>query len=158
MAEPVVGLLVGALEGELRMVEAGLGQFAGQLLADPDPRGDEVGVEPALRGVAGKLDDVAPRRRLAAREMDMQRAERGGLAEHALPGLRIEFPAGALERQRIGAIGTAERTAMGELDQEPDRRRRRRRGMSVHVSRTLLALRSASMATTSFSITAFGAL
>ena len=154
MAEPVVGLLVRALEGELRMVEAGLGQFAGQLLADPDPRGDEVGVEPALRSVAGEFDDVAPRRRLAAGEMDMQRPERGGLAEHPLPGFRIEFRAGALERQRIGAIGTAERTAMGELDQKPDRRRRRGRGVSGHVSRTLLALRSASMATTSFSITA----
>ena len=83
------------------MVEAGLGQFAGQLLADPDPRGDEVGVEPALRSVAGEFDDVAPRRRLAAGEMDMQRPERGGLAEHPLPGFRIEFRAGALERQRI---------------------------------------------------------
>ena len=101
MAEPVVGLLVRALEGELRMVEAGLGQFAGQLLADPDPRSDEVGVEPALRSVAGELDDVAPRRRLAAGEMHMQRPERGGLAEHPLPGFRVEFGAGALERQRI---------------------------------------------------------
>ena len=48
MAEAVVGLLVGALEGELRMVEAGIGEFAGQLLADPDARGDEVGVEPGF--------------------------------------------------------------------------------------------------------------
>ena len=158
MAETVVGLLVGALEGELRMVEAGIGQFAGQLLADPDAGGDEVGVEPALRGVAGEIDNVAPRRRLAAGEMHMQRAERGGLAEHPLPGFAVELGARALERQRIGAIGTAERAAMGELDQKPDRRGGRRRGVSGHVSSTLLALRSASMATTSFSITAGGAV
>ena len=87
----------------------------------------------------------------------MQRAERGGFAEHALPGLAIELIAWALERHRIGAIKTAERAAMRELDQKPDRRGGRRRGMSGHVSSTLLALRSASMATTSFSITAGGA-
>ena len=36
MAEAVVGLLVSALEGQLRMVEAGVDQFAGQLLAHPN--------------------------------------------------------------------------------------------------------------------------
>ena len=87
----------------------------------------------------------------------MQRAERGGLAEHALPGFAVELGARALERDRIGAIETAERAAMGQLDQKPDRRRGRRRGVGGHVSSTLLALRSASMATTSFSITAGGA-
>ena len=140
------------------MVESGLDQVAHQLLADPDPRRDEVGVEPASRRVAREFGDVASRRRLAAGKMHMQRPERGGLAEHPLPGLAVEFGARALQRQRIGAIGTAERTAMGELDQEPDRRRGRGWGMGVHVSSTLFALRSASMATTSFSITAGGAL
>ena len=37
MAEAVVGLLVSALEGELRMVEAGVDEFAGQLLVHPYP-------------------------------------------------------------------------------------------------------------------------
>ena len=36
MAKAVVGLLVGALEGKLRMIEAGVHQFAGQLLAHPN--------------------------------------------------------------------------------------------------------------------------
>src|SRR5208282_5942784 len=135
-----------------------LDQFAHQFLAYPDPRRDKVGVEPASRGVARKFGDVAPRRRLAAGKMHMQRPERGGLAEHPLPGLAVELGARALQRQRIGAIGTAERAAVGELDKEPDRRRRRGRAMSGHVSSTLLALRSASMATTSFSITAAGAV
>ena len=48
MAKAIVGLLVGALEGKLRMIEAGVSQFAGQLLADPNARSDEVGVESAL--------------------------------------------------------------------------------------------------------------
>ena len=108
--------------------------------------------------MAREFGDVAPRRRLAAGKMHMQRAERGGLAEHPLPGLAVELGARALQRQRIGAIGTAERAAMSELDEEPDRRRGRGRGMGVHVSSTLLAFRSASIATTSFSITAGGAV
>ena len=118
------------------MVEAGLDEFGPQLLADPDPRGDEVGVEPALRGVAGEFDDVAPRGRLAAGKMDVQRAERGRLAEHPLPGLAVEFGAGALERERVRAIGTAERAAMGQLDQQPDRRRGRG-GACAFMSRAL---------------------
>ena len=61
VAETVVGLLVRALEGELCVVEAGVDEFAGQLLAHPDPRGDEVGVEPALRGVAREVGNIAPR-------------------------------------------------------------------------------------------------
>ena len=36
MAKAVVGLLVGALEGKLRMVEAGVDQFAGPRLVHPD--------------------------------------------------------------------------------------------------------------------------
>ena len=137
MAKAVIGLLVGALEGKLRMVEAGVGEFAGQLLVDPDAGSDEVGVKPALRGVTREVDDVPPRRRLAARKMHVQRAERGGLAEHALPGLAVKLVARALEGNGVGAIETAERTAMGELDQEPDRRSGRRRRDVTVMSRAL---------------------
>ena len=157
MTEPVVGFLVGALEGQLRMIEPGFDEFVHQFLADPDAGGDEVGVEPTLRGVTGELDDIASRRRLAAGEMHMQGAERGGLAEHALPRFGVDLGAGPFQRQRIGAIGAAERTAVSEFDQDADRRGGRRRDMGGHVSSTLLALRSPSMATTSFSITAGGA-
>jgi hypothetical protein len=72
------------------------------------------------------LDEVAPRRRLAARQMDLQHAEACGLGEHARPGSGIELIRARIERQRIGAVGTAERAAMGELRQEPERGRQRR--------------------------------
>ena len=62
-------------------------------------------------------DEVAPRARLAAGEMHLQDAERRGLAEHPRPGLRIEFVASRIERERIGAIRTAERTTMRQLGQ-----------------------------------------
>ena len=84
---------------------------------DPDARGDEVRVEPAQRRVPRQFDDVAPRRRLAAREVDVQRAERGGFAEDALPRLGVEFgrravpaPAGSSSAgSRAGSDGSARR-------------------------------------------------
>ena len=105
-----------------------------------------------------QLDDVAPRRRLAAGEVHVQRAERRGFAEDALPGLGVELGRGPFERHRVRAMRAAQRAAMGELDQNADRRPGRRWNICGHVSRTLLAFRSPSMAATSFSITASGAL
>ena len=48
VAEPVVGLLVRALERQLRVIEAGVDELGPELLAHPDARGDEVGVEAGL--------------------------------------------------------------------------------------------------------------
>src|SRR5208282_3412323 len=56
MAEPVVGLLVRSLERKLRVIEAGLDQVAHELLAHPDARGDEVGVETGRRSVPSQAD------------------------------------------------------------------------------------------------------
>ena len=52
----------------------------------------------------------------------MQRAERGRLGEDARPGCRVELGVGALQRQRVRAIGAAERAAVGQLDEQADRR------------------------------------
>ena len=49
----------------------------------------------------------------------MQGAQRGGLAEHLLPGFAIQLIARALERHRIGAIEAAERAAMGLCFENP---------------------------------------
>src|SRR5260370_21674198 len=138
------------------MVEPGLDQFVHQLLAHPDSRRYQVRIEPGLRSVTGDLGDVAPRRGLAAGKMDMERAQRGGLAEHAFPRLSVDLRARALERQRIGAIRAAERTAMGELDEHADRRRGRwrRPGMGGQRSTPPLALSVPSLATASLSVTA----
>ena len=136
------------------MVEAGVDGFAGHLPFTPIPEVMRLR-EPAARCVQRQC---AARGRLAAGKMHMQRAECSRLAEHLLPGLAIKLIAGAPKRHRIGAIETAERATMRKLDQKPDRRGGRRRGVSGHVSSTLLVLRSTGMATTSFSITAGGAV
>ena len=84
--------------------------------------GDEIAVEADGIGVAHQRRQVAPHQRLAAREMHLQHAQRGRLAEDALPGCGVELGAGALQLQRVGAIRAAQRTAMRELRKERQRR------------------------------------
>ena len=50
MRDPVVCLLVRALEGKLGMIEARLDELAPKLLADANPGGDEVRIELTFGG------------------------------------------------------------------------------------------------------------
>ena len=47
----------------------------------------------------------------------------GGLAEHALPGRRVELRRRALEGEGIGAVRALQGAAMGELGEQAERRR-----------------------------------
>ncbi len=70
-------------------------------------------------GGCSDLDDVTPGRRLSARKMDLEHAEICGLGKHPRPGRSIDLVRARLESDRVRAIGTAERTAMGKLGEEP---------------------------------------
>ncbi len=158
MAEAVVGLLVRALEGKLRMVEAGFRPIRRSSFSlTPMPEVMRFVYSPLCE--AWRVRSTMSRRAVGSPPVRCTCSAPSAAASlnTRLPGLAVKLIAGALERHRIGAIETAERTTMGEFDQKPDRRSGRGRNMSGHVSRTLLVLRSASMATTSFSITAGGA-
>ena len=65
------------------------------------------------------LDNVTPRRRLSARKMDLEHAEICGLHKYPSPGRSVDLVGTGLESDRVRAIGTTERTAMGELGEEP---------------------------------------
>ena len=67
------------------------------------------------------VDQIAPRARLAAGQMHVQHAERRGLGEHPRPGRGVEFVVARFQRQRIGAIGAAERTAVRQLGEQAER-------------------------------------
>ena len=79
------------LDRNLHVVEAGVGERIERLLGEADGGRDEIGVEAGRARRRGDLDEVAPRRRLAAGEMHLQHAERRRLAEHPRPGGGIEF-------------------------------------------------------------------
>src|SRR5215475_13325612 len=53
--------------------------------------------------------------------MHLQHAEARGLAKHPCPGGGVEFALALVHFERIRAIGTAERTAMGELGEQAER-------------------------------------
>ena len=79
------------------MVEAGIGERAERLRGDADAGGDEIGVEAGVARRRDDVDEIAPRRRLAAGQMHLQHAEPGGLAEHPRPGRGIELVGAAVE-------------------------------------------------------------
>ena len=102
--------------------DRGRHRTAGQrLVGDADGRGDQIGVEPGVVRGRGEFDEVAPRTRLAAREMHLQHAERRRFVEDARPGRGIEFVRARIERDRIGAIRAAERATVRQLGQEAER-------------------------------------
>ena len=65
-------------------------------------------------------DEIGPRPRLAAGEMHLQNAECRGLGEHARPGLCVKLASSRVERDRIGAVRTAQRTAVRKLGKETE--------------------------------------
>ena len=62
-------------------------------------------------------DEIAARAGFAAGEMHLQNAKTGSFAEHPRPSRRIELVCPGIERQRVGAIRTAERANVGEFGQ-----------------------------------------
>ena len=113
----VGGCFLAVLDRNLHVVEPGVGERAQGLRRQADRRGDEIAVEPGVARGRNDLGQIAPRRRLAAGQMHLQHAEARRFAEHPRPGRGVEFVGARVERERIGAIGTAERTTMRQLGQ-----------------------------------------
>ena len=72
-------------------------------------------------GAGRDVDEVAARARLAARQMHLQDTKPRRLAEDAHPGGGVELILSRIEHERVGAIGAAERTAMGQLGEHAER-------------------------------------
>ena len=73
------------------MIEPRLDQGVELGLVEQDARGDQVAVLAECCGMAHQVDEIAPRGRLAAREVGLQHAEGCGLIEHAAPGRGVEL-------------------------------------------------------------------
>jgi hypothetical protein len=127
MAAGVAADAVGAarfrvLDGELHVVEAGFDQLVEAPLVRQHAGGDEVGVEPGRDGVADDGGEVAARGGLAARQVDLQHAERRGFGEDAAPGGGIQLARGTVQLGGVRAVRATQRAAMGELGKETERR------------------------------------
>src|SRR5690606_31584963 len=109
-------------ERKLDMVETGLVEGAQPLLGEADAGGDEIRVEARLPCTGHQRLEIGTRGRLASRKMDMQHTHLRRLAEDVEPGSGRQFLLLAGEFDRVRAIGTGERAAMGELGQQRERR------------------------------------
>src|SRR6185312_3209783 len=123
-AEEVVHPARAVLEGELDVIQPGLLQRLQARLRESDAGGDEVGIEAeAVRGTDDGLEVLA-HERLAAREPELHRSQRPRLFQDAQPLAGLELAADAAEVGRVVAEDAMQRTAIGELQKEPQRRTR----------------------------------
>src|SRR5690606_838275 len=122
-ADPVGQIGRAPLDGKLHVVEPGIGQFLDPFFGEANPGRDQVGIEPKGACGAGQFDKVAPGSRFAARKVQVEHAEIGGLPEDADPILRTQLFPDPGQLQRIGAIGAGEGAAMCQLRQQRHRRR-----------------------------------
>src|SRR6185312_551490 len=110
-----------ALKTDLHVAQPGIGE-TGEPFARQQHRGcDQVGVEPGVVGMLDEFDQVLARGRLAAGEVHLQHADLGEFAQHPLPFLGRKLGRGAVELDRVGAIGALQRTAMRQFQQHGHR-------------------------------------
>ncbi len=94
-----------ALETDLHMTKAGIRQRREFLPCQQHGGGDEIGVKSDIARVLNQFDQVLARCRLTAGEMNLQHADLGKFGQDFFPFLGRELAAGALQLNRIGAIG-----------------------------------------------------
>ncbi len=111
-ADRVGALGLGVLDRQLHVIESDGDEIVKQFFRQADAGGDQIGVEPDLRGMGGQLQQVAPRRRLAAGEMRVQNANLGGLRKDALPLFAWTFR----RRARPSPAGWSNRGTTGGID------------------------------------------
>ncbi|MNE18978.1 hypothetical protein D3C80_1120420 [compost metagenome] len=122
--QQVVHLLVGGLEADLDMVQAGVLEGRHARFAEADAGGDQVGVVTQFSRGADQFLQVLAHQRLAAGKAQLRGAQFAGLAEHLDPLRGGQFLALPGEVQRVGAVGALQRAAVGQLGQQPERRPR----------------------------------
>src|SRR5262249_25523185 len=133
------GFRLAVLDRDLHMVESRIGKLAEPLIRDADTGGDEIGVKTGVARRRHDVDEIAPRRRLAAGEVDLQYPEPRSLAKHPRPGGSVELALPLVHLEGIRAVRAAERTAMGEFGEQAKRAVERLRRLAVAASMSIRA-------------------
>jgi hypothetical protein len=101
------------LEAELQMIETGGDEGVELCFVERQARGDEIDVQAGSARGANEIEDVGAGEGFTSGEVSLQDAEVGGFLEDARPGLCVEFAGAGLQLERIGAVDTVQRAAMG---------------------------------------------
>ncbi len=123
--DAVVLRRVRALDRDLNVVEPGRLERLRALVGEVDPGGDQRRVETGVARARAQLDQIAAQHRLAARERELQHAERARLPEGAGPVLGLQFDAVLLvsDVERVRAVRAVQRALVGELGDQRGRPR-----------------------------------
>ena len=105
------------------MIEPGTREHAEGLRRQAHCGCDEIAVKTGIARGLDDLGEVTPSRGLSAGEMHLQHAESGRFAKNTCPRRSVQLVVTLVERERIGAIRTAEWTTMRELGKQAERRR-----------------------------------
>ena len=116
--DPVVGRGIGVLDGELDAAQPRRAQRGQPRLVQAGAAGDQLGVDPGGLGGGDDPLQVGAHQRLAAGEMRVDDAQRGGLAQHVRPLLGGQFTRTACQFQRVGAVRAVQRAGVGELGEQ----------------------------------------
>ena len=107
--------LLGILEAELDMIQAGGHQSFQARFAKSNSRSDEVDVQARRSSGLHQLLGIRPRQRLAAGKMQLQHAQGRRFAENAPPFRGAQLLGARTHLQRIGTVDAAQRAAMGDF-------------------------------------------
>jgi len=118
---PVRRAFARILKAELDMVKARFHKLGQTLARKPDSRRDQVRVQTRLACACDQLTQIRTRQRLASGEVQMQNAERGGLAENAQPVGSRELFLARSQLQRIRAVHAVQRAAVRDLGNQGQR-------------------------------------
>src|SRR2546425_251190 len=104
-------LLIRRLDADLDMVQPGTPQRGQAVPRQAVGRRDERRIQPDLMRCRDEPFEVGAQQRLAAREAELEYAQRLRFAEHAAPvfGAELVAKSGPGELQRVRAVGTLER-------------------------------------------------
>ncbi len=114
--------LIARLEADLNMVQTGVGEGLQFFLGQPDARGDQVGIETEAARGGDQLRQIFAHQRLAAGKTNLHAAHSARLAKDVNPLFRGQLFLLLREIERVGAIRALQRTAVGQLRQQPQRR------------------------------------
>src|SRR6185312_4636139 len=121
-AQEVVHLARAVLKRELDVIEAGGLERPDARFGQADAGGDEIDIETQLARLRDDELQVIARKRLAAGQTELNGSERACLAQHANPVRGLELRSNACEIGRVVAKHAVQRTAISQLQQEPQRR------------------------------------
>src|SRR5712692_7423221 len=121
MAQEVVQLACRILKAQLDVIESRVAQRKGAPFVEPNSRRDQIAVVAESAGFAYQRFEIIALQRFAPGEPQLHRTDRTRLAQNAHPVVGRELGVMPYVIDGIGTKHAMQRTAIGELGEQPER-------------------------------------